>query len=242
MPESFNRTHYSSIPQKLWEYHDRLVVDYPAHRLLEAIRKQGSDKTWRAINEIFDRAIQATKLSPNQLIDRLGFEINDLDSANFQAMLGILRAINMLSQIGFRDIKPLHPRLNRQEADLLARRGDKRYAIEVFRSSETAYRFVDHLKPSSNLATHLAGKGKEKLQQVHSTAQAHNCDAGIIVLVLDSQPAKALSATAELQNAVSEAFQAIGSPVDIHLFLFTGMSNEQGSDERVCYPSLPEIG
>lgn len=242
LAENFNRAHYTSIPEKLWEYYDRIVGACPSHRLLEAIRKQGSDVTWRAINEIFDRASQATKISPDQLIGRLGFETNDLDPANFQAMLGILRAINLLNQIGFRDIEPLRPKLNRQEADLLAQRGNKRYAIEVFRSSEAAYRFIDHEKPSANLVTYIAERTHAKLQQVVSTVQAHNCDAGIIVIVVDSQPAKALSSTSELQDVMSEAFQAIGSPTGIHLFLFTGMANEQGSDEYVCCPSLPEVG
>jgi hypothetical protein len=58
-------------------------------------------RTWRAINEIFDPASQATRLSSGELLSLLGFKNNDLDSANFQSMLGVLRAINQLGQLGF---------------------------------------------------------------------------------------------------------------------------------------------
>ena len=241
MAEVFDRSAYSSIPTKLWEYHERLLVDNSSHRLLEAIQRQGAEKTWRAIDEIFALAKQATKLRPDKLLERLGFESSDLDSANFQAMLGILRAINQLGQLGFKDFEPLHPKLNRQEADFIASRGDKRYAVEVFRSSETAYRAINHEKPSSDIASYIEGRAKEKLQQVNSTVQAHKCDAGMVVVVLDSQPAKALSSTVELRQVVEKVVHHIGEPRDTYLILFTGMADEYGKDEYVCCPLLPRV-
>ena len=241
MTEGFDLSAYPSIPKKLWEYSDRLLADNPSHRLLKAIQRQGAGKTWRAINELFALAAQATNLHPDKLLERLGFNSGDLDSSNFQAMLGVLRAINQLCQLGFKDFEPLHPKLNRQEADFIASRGDQRYAVEVFRSSETAYRAVSHEKPSSDLATYIGGRVKEKLQQVSSTVLAHKCDRGIIVVVLDSQPAKALSSTDELQQVIKEAVCRLGEPRNTYLILFTGMADEYGKDEYVCFPSLPQV-
>lgn len=97
-----------------------LLSDRPDHRLLQAIQAQGEERTWRAVNTIFDLAGQATALDPAELLNRLGFESNDLDSANFQAMLAVLRTINKLHETGFMEIAPLRPRLVRREADLLA--------------------------------------------------------------------------------------------------------------------------
>ena len=73
------------------------------------------------------------RLSSDELLKLLGFKNNDLDSANFQSMLGVLRAITQLGQLGFTDVEALPPKKSRQDADFIASRGGERYAIEVFR-------------------------------------------------------------------------------------------------------------
>lgn len=242
MAEGLDRSVYPAIPKKLWEYYERILVDRPSHRLVEATQRQGVDKTWRAINEIFVLACQATRLSSDELFELLGFKNNDLDSANFQSMLGVLRAINQLGQFGFTDVEPLPPKKSRREADFIAGRGGERYAIEVFRSSETAFRAVGHEVPCLDLAGYIEGRVNEKIKQVSSTIQTHNCDAGAIVVVLDSQPAKALSSAAELQQMVDEVMQRLVTLSKTYLIVFTGMADEYGRDEYVCCPALPLLG
>lgn len=239
MPNSFDRTAYPSIPPQLWIHYDRLCVERPQHRLVEAVRTQGAETTWRAINEIVALASQATGLPPDQFFSRLGFNVNDLDSANFQAMLGILRSINKLTQLGFTGIQPLQPLRNRQEADLLARRNGRLYSVEVFRSSEEAYRFANHNKPSSDLATYIERRLREKLPQVRATMGAHSCAAGMVVVVMDSYPSKALNDVGEYHEAIRVAFQKVSDTKGIHVILFTGMADMHGNDEHVCYPPLP---
>lgn len=208
------------------------------HRLVEAVHTQGFETTWQAINEIVARASQATGLPPDRLFVSLGFNVNDLDSANFQAMLGILRSINMLTQLGFTGIKPLRPLRNRQEADFLANRNGRLYSVEVFRSSEKAYRFANHNEPSSDLATYIERRLREKLPQVRATMAAHNCAAGMVVVVMDSYPSKALNDAGEYHEAVRVAFETIGAPEGIHVLLFTGMVEMHDNAEHVCYPPL----
>jgi hypothetical protein len=67
------------------------------------------------------------------------------------------------------------------------------------------------------------------------------CDARIVVVVLDSQPAKALSSSDELQQVVKEVIHRIGEPRDTYLILFAGMADKYGKDEYVCVSSLPPL-
>jgi hypothetical protein len=238
VPNSFDRTAYPSIPQQLWVHYDRLCKERPQHRLVEAVRRQGAETTWRAINEIVALASQATRLPPNQLFVSLGFNVNDLDSANFQAMLGILRSINKLTQLGFTGIQPLRPLQNRQEADFLAKRNGRLYSVEVFRSSEEAYKLANHNKPSSDLATYIERRLREKLPQVRATMGEHSCAAGMVVVVMDSYPSKALNDAGEYHEAVRVAFEKVSDTEGIHVLLFTGMVDMHGNAQPVCYPPL----
>lgn len=232
MPENLNRSAYPSIPARFWRHYDRLLSDQPQHRLLEAILRQGAERTLDAINTIFFLAATATALQPDELLLCLGFQDNDLDPANFQAMLAVLRTINKLHELEFVEIKPLRPSLVRREADLLAVRNDKLYSIEVFRSAETASRLTNHEHASVNLASYVTSRVQEKLPQVRTTMREHNCEAGIVVIVMDSQPSRALDDVTDYLQAVTDAFQRIGSPQDIHILLFTA------HDEQVCHPPL----
>lgn len=241
MPDVFDRTAYPSIPTQLWIHHDRLCVDHPQHRLVETIHKQGAEKTWRGIDDMFRLACQATGLPPGQLFESLGFGCNDFDSANFQAMMGILRAMNILGQHGFTDFQPLRPLPNRKEVDFLAKRNHTLHAVEVFRSSENAYRYAEPDNPTSAFPAYLQRRLQEKLPQVSATMQAHNCAAGMVVVVMDSYPSKALNDADEYQESVKVAFEQVGNPQGMHLFLFTGMADMHGGDEYACYPPLSEL-
>ena len=229
---------YPSIPISLWRHYDLLLSQRPQHRLVKAVIRQGEEKTWRAINEVVRLCGGATGLSPESLLARVGFNVRDLDEANFQAFLGVLRAINLFFNLGFSKILPLKPLKSRREADFLAERNGKRFAIEVFRFGEAVYRFPAHRKTSNNLTRSIESRCREKLPQIESTMLAHGCEAGIFAVVLDSYPAKALLDSAELYECLVDAFNFMGSPPKIHLLIFTGMQAIDHSDEYACFPEM----
>ncbi len=240
MADTIDRGKYTDIPQQIWSYYDRLLSrkGFEQHRLVQAIQKQGEETTWRGINELFALTSRAAEMSPGQLFEALGLGKNDFDSSNFQAMMGILRAINILGQHGFSQPKPLRPLSNRKEADFLAKREGKLYAVEVFRSSELSFRYADPENPGSDFAQYLRKRLDEKLPQVNTTIKEHDCDAGLVVVAMDSQPSKALNDAAEYQKAVRAAIEQVGNPSGVHLFIFTGMADERGNNEYACYPPL----
>lgn len=93
---------YPNIPKKLWEFYDQLKRKRSQHKLIEAIKEQGYDKTWRGINDVFYYSSKATGMTPDKLYEEIGFNQNDFDDNNFQALLGILRTINILSSRVFK--------------------------------------------------------------------------------------------------------------------------------------------
>jgi len=236
MPDS--SVQYPAIPQKLWIYYKRLLTKNPRHKILEAIKKQGYDKTWRGINDVFWHAIQATGMTSNKLYEEIGFEEKDLDDNNFQALLGRLRSINLLHEVGFQELRPLRPKRSQKEVDLLGRFGKKLFAIEVIRSSEKKYSYPDHEKPSANSITYIVGRYLEKRPQLDSSIKNHTCDAGLLVVIMDSQPFKAWVPTEELIQVTKDAFLKMGNPAKTYLAIFTGMANEEGKNEFAIYPLL----
>jgi hypothetical protein len=232
------KSSYPSVPHAMWSYHEHLVAKGNTHKLLTAIDGQGPEKTWKGINDLFHLAAKATNLTPDDLLVQLGFNRKDLDEANFQAMLGVLRAINMLHNIGFSNIRPLPPSKLRREVDFVASFRDVMYAVEVFRSSETAYRFPDHNKASCNPSKYIADRYAEKRSQFEATMQAHQTIKALLVVVMDSQPFKALTDAAEQQAVTEEAFVAMGNPINTHLLLFTGMADDRGRDLCSIHPPL----
>ena len=229
---------YPEIPQKLWKYYERSLTDNPQHKLIKAIEIQGYDKTWKGISKVFGHASQATGMTPNILYEEIGFGENDLNEDNFQALLGILRSINLLNEMGFQELKPLRPKKFKKEVDLLGRFADKLLAIEVIRSSEKKYCYPDHKKPSANPITYIVGRYDEKRPQLDSSIKNYGCDAGMLVVIMDSKSFKSLVSSEELSQVTQEAFLAIGSPAKTYLTVFTGMTNEQGKNEYVIYPLL----
>ncbi len=229
---------YPAIPQKLWEYFERFIKEKPNHKLIEAIKKQGYDKTWRGINAVFNNASQATGMPPDKLYEEIRFNQNDFADNNFQALLGVLRAINILNDQGFHDLKPLRPMKSQKEVDLLGRFNKKFLAIEVIRSSEKKYSFPEHKKSGSNSLIHIAGRYTEKRSQLDTSILHHGCEGGMLMVVMDSQPIKALVSHQELEQLTQEAFEAIGSPAETYLSIFTGMADESGKNILTIYPPM----
>lgn len=230
---------YPAIPPAIWSYYTRLLEATLAHPLVETVRNQGEDQTWRAINALFHITATNTRLAPEKLLSQLGFDENNLDNNHLQSIFGVMRAINMLHDLGFANITPLPARRSRRECDLLAEYQGARLAIEVFRSSEAVYRFPGHHDPVHDLQSYIAGRYQAKRTQLEATMKAHNCSKSLLVVVMDSPPAKQLTRSDEWQGIAKQAFMSMGSPGDVHLLMFTGNKDEStGKDEHVIHPLL----
>lgn len=229
---------YPKIPKRLWKYYQRLLQDNPHHKLIEAIKNKGYDRTWEGINEVFWHASQSTGMTSEKLYEEIGFNENDLDDNNFQALLGILRSINILHEMGFQELRPLRPKKSHREVDLLGRFDNQLLAIEVIRSSEKKYCYPDHKKPRANPVTYISERYLEKRPQLDSSIKNHGCDSGLLIAIMDSQPFKGLVTSEELIQVTQDTFLAMGSPAKTYLAVFTGMANEQGKNEYAIYPSL----
>lgn len=207
---------YSSIPQALWAYYQELLAKNPSHPIVAAIQRQGEEQTWQGINELFLITAQNTGLF-DKLLRLLGFDEKNLDPNHLQAIFGVMRTINTLHNLAFDNILPLPPKKSQRESDLLAEHKGMRFAVEVFRSSEMAYRFPDHTNSAQNLQSYIARRYKEKRSQLDATMKARQCNKALLAVVMDSQPAKALVADTEWEAVVKDTFEQMGGPTNTHL-------------------------
>src|SRR6476469_2875895 len=141
---------YPSIPSEFWSYYQTLQYKRNSHPIVDAMSRQGHEKTLKALNEPCETTCRNTGLK-EKLFLNLGFDQNNFDNNHLQSILGVMRAINTLNDLGFKKITPLPTRKSRREADLLAVYMNKWFAVEVFRSNEVSYRFPDHSNKSNNL-------------------------------------------------------------------------------------------
>ncbi len=227
---------YPFLTQKFWSYYQFLRDSNPSHRLIRVVQERGERQAFQPINELFRITSQNTKLEPDKLLNHLGLDLRNHAEDHLQAIFGVMRAVNTLAAIGFTNMTPLLPQESRRECDLLAEYSGIRFAVEVFRSSETAYRFPEHSLPRHNLENYISQRYINKRSQFQATMDAYNCKKGLLAVVMDSQPAKALSG---LYAVAKEAFEQMGNPNDLHLLIFNGVSDIHGKDERAIYPKLP---
>lgn len=230
---------YPSIPPAIWSYYRKLLYAKPSHPLVRAIKNQGESPTWKAIDELLKIAGDNTGLAPQGLLKVVGFNENNLDNSHIQAVFGVLRTINMLCNLGFTKPRPLPAKKSTRECDLLAEYNGARYAIEVFRSSEAAYRFPNHKDPARNLQSYITRRHKKKRTQLAATMKAYNCSKALLIVVMDSSPAKQLTRSDEWDEIARSAYHTMGSPTDTHLLIFTGLKDfRTGGDDYAAYPTL----
>lgn len=206
------------------------------------MQRQGEHRTWQAIDRLFRFTIQNTQLDSDRLLRQLGLNQSNLDRDHLQAIFGVMRTINTLHPLGFVNIHPLVRQKDRREADLVAERAGARFAIEVFRSSEIAYRYPNHKDRARNLQEYIADRYRVKRKQLAATIEAHRCAKALLAVVIDSYPAKALVQGEGFLAVARDSYRMIRSPPSTHLLIFTGMADVHGKDERAIYPGLPTNG
>jgi hypothetical protein len=217
---------YPHIPKQLLEYRSL--------KLVETFTRQGEVNTWLAIDELFQIVSEITQMQPVDLLPCLGFDPHNRDRDSLQSLFGVMRTVVTLRNLGFVEITPLPPRQDRKEADLLAKRQDDLFAVEVFRANEVEWRY-----PGYNLEEYIGRRFvKDKKAQLEATISSHGCSKAILVVVFDSE-SKALLSKSELQEAVEHSFVTMGFPDNTHLVMFTGMSDAAtGEDDVAIFPEL----
>ncbi len=228
---------YPAIPEVIWAYYEKILDRKLEHPLVKAIKTQGEGRTWQSINDLFSITAKNTGLVSDKLLTELGFKENNFDNNHLQSIFGVMRAINMLHTLGFSEIKPLPAKKKTRECDLRAEHNSQRFAIEVMRSSEAAYRFPDHEDPVHDLPTYVVRRYQEKHTQLTATMKAHNCYKALLVVVMDSPPAKQLTESGEWDGIAKNIFENMKNPPDIHILLFTGLRDAKtDTDEYAVYP------
>lgn len=133
-----------------------------------------------------------------------------------------MRTIVVLhTELDFGKIKPLRRQSSRKEADLLAVRQGIRFAVEVVRSNERAYRLPGSTK--GDFYNYIRNVWNKKQDQIRLSMENHHCEKGMLAVVLDSEPMKGGFMTPdELFACVENAQVGLIWTNDVHLLVFTG--------------------
>jgi hypothetical protein len=194
------------------------------------------------VNELFKSVSTVCKMSCDNLMKSLDYNLNDKSSENFESLVAMLRAINILNSMGFSDIIPVKLN-NKKHCDLLANYKDEICVIEVFCSTEKAKRLYSDIanlrssKISYNLTTYYLLRAKEKKPQLDCSASFYSAKKKILILVLNSYPSIALDTRPEYEEMLKNIYYALNWGVDYHFGLFTGMTTLGiGSDDAIYPP------
>lgn len=190
------------------------------------------DPTLDSIDRLFEHACCITGMTGEGLLSTIDFSMKDFDPDRLDAVFGVLRAIEFLANLGFIDIRPLRA-TNSPRSDIIACFDGKKFSIEVVTSSRRSYRWPGHVKHSSNLVRYIVDKCQEKQAQLRNTLQEINAEYQLLVLVLNSSPARALMNLDDYQLVLQEAYAELGSPKLLYLGITTGLPSQ-----NAIYPRL----
>lgn len=210
-------------------------LTYTCPKLEDAFMRQGEEGTRRTIDELFQVSCETTGLTPDALLARLSFDPNNKDDDMIQSLFGVMRTITMLRDLGFTDIMPLPASKTQKEADLVAKRDEALYVVEVFRANERQWRYPGY-KCEDYIATRYTN---EKKFQLEATMARYGCPKAIVAIVFDSI-SKALLENSDIQEVVETVHLRTGSPPDTHFLLFTGTQSSpySGNDVAVSPPLI----
>ena len=216
------------------------ILAYDSPKLQRAFESQGEEAVRRNIDDLFRNVSEITLVPSEALPEGLGFQANNPDRDSFQALLGVMRTIEILHHLGFVEITPLPPKRKRKEADLSAVRQDVNFAIEVSGTNEDEPRHSSFKLGEYISKKYVNDKKPEdsKLLQLESTMHHHSCSKAIFVIVFDSYSNNQFAKN-DLQEAAEYAFGMMGLPDNTHLIIFTGILDDvTGEDGLAIFPEL----
>lgn len=220
--------------------------------LIRCIRRDKRHRWHEALEENFDRVVQATSTvvdtacrntnrDRNSLVRDTDFDPNDLDPDRLDAAIAELRGINHLGKEGFAPIRLLRAQSGTRTADVVAERYREKYALDVACSITGATRTVE------SLAAYMLGVCRLKEEQLNNTKQRGGCRYRGLVFVVNSKHAVVLGYQLLYQRAAREVHEALGSPPDYFVVVVTGRVAQVSGDEvgyfegpdDVVYPAWP---
>lgn len=209
---------YPSIPQELVRYLDTCMKNQITNRFTMALA-DAPEVTVQAIDEMFRIASSATGLTPDALLRATDFNGNDLDETRLTAAFAEIRSINFLHQEKFTHIRPIKAGV-KKSCDILAKRGDLDYAVEVAESIYDARRRFSPQQIAGWMVARLIEDGK--LIQLNTTARDLVNARRVFIGVVDTGATVALQTHGEYSQAVRLAWQEAGSDPLLHLCIVTG--------------------
>jgi len=230
IPDSY-RSRFTNIPAKMFAYFDRLLKMRSKRSQFHMAMTNHRERTFEVLDRQFRSGSEIVSLSPDDLLNKLDFNQNDLSPERIESLFGELRTIHFLHNNGFTDIVPIRASSMRSP-DFSAKRIGADFQIEVATSIHSAPR-VFHDSVVKWAAAKLKNDGK--LSQMDSgSPESYK----MFVCVLNSSGAVALNQSSACINMAKHVWEELGSIQNLHIAIVTGrVSISEGTDDCV-YPSI----
>ena len=226
----------ANIPRQFREYIQNVAKSRLKERWIPALLGPHGTSILQDIDVRFSRASRILNLSPAQIAKELDLDSNNITGNRMDSFIAELRALFWLDTLGLKNIRPLRATSKRQ-GDFVGEYRSIRYAVEVFYSPEDFYRWPDHESRRKDLIRYYIDRAAEKRSQVDSSIENEKCKKGVLVLVLDSNPAKALIGRQGYLDVLKRVYHELSWGPDYHYGIITGMVSGEGLDD-VLYPDL----
>lgn len=231
-----NSTAFSNIPQVLMKYTDRCIKKGVTNRLTKALAKD-PNATTQSIARMFEKACEATGLTPDVLLKATDFNYRDTDPNRLTAAFAEIRSINFLQQEGFSRIR-LFKASAKKGSDIAAERCGLNYAVEVVNSIYDARRRFSPEQIKDWLIGRLISERKSA--QLNATAGQLKNARRIFIGVVDTAATVALQTHEEFLEAAKMAWREAGEDPLLHLCIVTGrVALGYGRDDSI-FPPWPE--
>ena len=213
-----NSARFPYIPEDLIKYIRKLLREGSQNRFIEALR-DNTERPMDAVNSMFKTASEITGHRSDELLKRTDFNYRDMDPSRIESAFAEIRSINWLHTEGFVGIKPLSAR-SKRTADIIAKRRNNYYAIEVVNS---IYDARDRFTPEE-LKDWLLGRllGDKKSVQLDTTAAELKNARRVFIGIVDTNEPVIFQTHEGFFTAAKLAWKAAGGDPKLHICFVTG--------------------
>jgi hypothetical protein len=232
-----DKVRYPNIPEQLIQHVQYCFNTGNGNRLTESLLANAEPVT-KAINQMFSLASKATGLTPCDLLRRTDFNYREKNPTRHESAFAEIRAINFLHDEGFDHIEPLASKQNKR-ADIIAKKGNDKYAIEVVNSIFE----VDNRYSSEELKKWLMGRDERdhKIEQLTTTASEMGCQRSILIAIVDTWSTVTYQTHGDFLEASKLVWKEMGENPQFHFCFVTGRcALGYGRDDSI-FPGWPEM-
>ncbi len=230
-----DRARFPDIPDNLVKY-AKLCFQKEIHNRLTRALLEDAEEVTNAVALMFKRAAEITGLPPDDLLKRTDFDYRDRASTRIDSAFAEIRTINFLGQEGFVDVEPLQAKGKKRKADIIAKKGHEKYAIEVANSIyEAKGRFT-----ITELKDWLLKRyyDDHKDDQLKITALEFECQRRVFVAIVNTKVTVIFRVHKDFCEAAKLAWEEAGRDSRLHICLVTGRSSSYGRDDCI-FPAWP---